>query len=119
MVSIALKKYFSIYIFVGNTFNAIGCWIDKGDDRAIPEIANFRGDPNPIQKCFELAKSLGYTVFALQDNGACHSSPDAGNTYDKHGSSTDCPNSGRGGPWLNNVYEIVHGNVYVHRKIPV
>ena len=82
-------------------------------DRAIPILegtsaildGGYRSRVNPIQKCFALAKSLGYSIFAVQDRGQCAGGPTAENTYKKFGPSNQCHN-GMGGGLANDVYEI-------------
>ena len=97
-------------------FSLLGCWKDT-IDRSIPSLegshsildGNYKSRNTAILKCFELASSLGYTVFAIQDGGQCLSSGTAKNTYKTHGSSSECAEDGRGGPLANEVYEIKNG----------
>ena len=111
------QKYSTIRSFTGQKFvgryASLGCWKDV-PTRAIaslehhfPEQYNVR--INPIQKCFEVAMSFGYQVFAVQDGGQCFGSPTAQNTYAKYGSSRYC-SYGTGGPMANNVYRMKNGN---------
>ena len=85
---------------------SLGCWKDKSD-RAIKGGLNGPrvDDSNSVHACFERAQSLGYTVFALQDGNQCFTSKDAGKTYNKYGTATNCKN-GKGGDWANAVYKI-------------
>ena len=64
---------------------------------------------NPIQKCYNLARSLGYTIFSIQDGGYCSTSDVAVSTYDMYGTSSECKNDGKGGPLANEVYVIGTG----------
>ncbi|KAI8498204.1 hypothetical protein Bbelb_241480 [Branchiostoma belcheri] len=92
---------------------SLGCWTDTADV-AIPTLEG--ADPrldgshaarsNAIEKCYQVARSRGFTVFAVQDGGRCAGSADGHNTYNKHGPSTDCGAEGHGGPWANEVYQI-------------
>ena len=50
-------------------------------------------------------------MFALQDGGLCASSPTANETYPKYDESSDCKDDGEGGPWANQVYEILKGTL--------
>ena len=101
------------YTFTGSKFISLGCWKDT-IDRAMPSIEHshpilgrsYKSRKNAIHKCYELALSLGYTVFAIQDGGQCFSSSKAKDTYRKHGSSSECLEGGKGGPLANQVYEI-------------
>ncbi|XP_078667263.1 uncharacterized protein LOC144909086 [Branchiostoma floridae x Branchiostoma belcheri] len=93
----------------------LGCWRDT-PDRALPDLDG-QGDPfltvhytlrtNAVDACQSAAASRGYTVFAIQNGGWCHSSADAMQTYNKHGPSTSCQPDGEGGWWANEVYMIV------------
>ncbi|XP_078681734.1 uncharacterized protein LOC144916481 [Branchiostoma floridae x Branchiostoma belcheri] len=93
-------------------YQSLGCWRDN-DNRAIPTLegtdARLDGDPltrnDPIEKCYQVALSRGFAVFAVQA-GWCFGSADAQNTYKKYGLSTACAADGEGGPWANKVYLI-------------
>ncbi|XP_077978220.1 uncharacterized protein LOC144433736 [Glandiceps talaboti] len=94
--------------------NDLGCWEDKRD-RAVPTLegeddgldGNYRRREDAVLKCAEAARKRGFKVFAVQNGGWCASSGDAGDTYKKYGSSNDCKKDGEGGPWANQVYEII------------
>ena len=58
-----------------------------------------------VGKCADVAKELGYKLFAIQNGGHCMSSPLAESTYMKVGSSDKCKN-GIGGPTANDVYRL-------------
>ena len=75
--------------------------------RAIPWVKDCQDEPNPIQCCIEAAKANGYRFFALQSEGACMTSKDAGEKYQIYGPSFDCPATGHGGTHLNDVYQIL------------
>ncbi|XP_019637289.1 PREDICTED: uncharacterized protein LOC109479741 [Branchiostoma belcheri] len=94
-------------------YTSLGCWSDSAD-RAIPTLegtdprldGKYRKRTDPIGKCYQVAYSRGFTVFAVQDSGQCFGSADAHNTYNKHGPSIKCKADGEGGPWAIEVYQI-------------
>lgn len=79
---------------------SLGCWGESESDRAIS------GDFGKLDKesCYERTKSLGYSVFAINNGSNCHTSPSAWTTYKKYG-PIDCNNSR-----ANEVYQIKKGN---------
>ncbi|CAH1263351.1 NPTX2 [Branchiostoma lanceolatum] len=96
-------------------YTSLGCWKDgSGEDRTIPTLEGI--DPlldgsycqrsNAIEKCYLVALSRGFTVFAVYNGGCCAGSADAHNTYKQHGQSTDCSWDGTGGSSANEVYQI-------------
>ena len=58
----------------------------------------------PISKCAEIARELGYKFFAIQNGGQCFSGPD-GRDFRKFGPSERC-RSGVGGSIANDVYKL-------------
>ena len=62
---------------------------------------------NAINKCYEAALFFGYDVFAVQNGGWCGSSATAKQAYQYYGKSSKCKQDGKGGPWANEVYQIV------------
>lgn len=58
----------------------------------------------PISKCADIARGLGYKIFAIQNGGQCFSGPESKN-YKKYGPSDKCRN-GVGGPLANDVYKL-------------
>lgn len=82
-------------------FHSLGCWKDKRN-RAIKKYFGYLS----VEACFEKAKSLNYTVFALQSKGQCFTSANAEKTYKKYGGSKGCKKDGKGGQWANEVYKI-------------
>ena len=58
-----------------------------------------------VQKCANVADSLNYNVFAIQDGGMCLSGPSFHTTFDKDGVAQNCEN-GKGGRLANSVYEL-------------
>ncbi|XP_035667178.1 uncharacterized protein LOC118409908 isoform X2 [Branchiostoma floridae] len=93
---------------------SLGCWLDKNPGRAIPTLegtdarldGGYHDRKNAIEKCYQVAKERGFSVFALQNGGHCRSSASAGLTYKTYGPSTSCGTDGEGGPWGNQVYQI-------------
>ena len=99
--------------FIGK-YTSKGCWKDAVPLRAISSLEHhftehYNVRENPIQKCFEVAMSLGYQVFAIQDGGQCFGSATAQLSYDQYGNSNQCYH-GKGGPLANNVYRMKNGN---------
>ena len=66
----------------------------------------YQSRSNAVEKCYKVALSRGYKVFAVHDGGACAGSPDAESTYKKYGPSSKCKDDGKGGKFANEVYEI-------------
>ena len=60
---------------------SLGCWGESESDRAIS------GDYGVLnmQGCYDKAKSLGYSVFAMNNHSNCYTSPSAWITYKKYG----------------------------------
>ncbi|CAH1238883.1 SCUBE1 [Branchiostoma lanceolatum] len=94
-------------------YASLGCWMDTAD-RTIPTLegtdprldGNYGARNNAIEKCYQVAFSRSFTVFAVQNGGWCAGSADGHDTYNKHGPSTACAADGEGGRWANEVYEI-------------
>ncbi|KAJ7358987.1 hypothetical protein OS493_019892 [Desmophyllum pertusum] len=129
-----LAVAFCEFHYIEALLSAAGCYQDKGDNRAMPEILfTDRGkldwkdlSGTVIEKCEEAAKSKNYKCFGIQFYGECWSGEDACDEYDKHGKSKDCSCSGNnnnnkkydedsdapciggvGEQYTNFVYEIV------------
>jgi len=91
----------------------IGCYKDN-PERAIPLLeamsplldGSYVQRPAAIRRCAKVAYDLKLDVFAVQNGGQCLGGPDANLNYKKYGSSTQCRENGRGGPWANQVYRI-------------
>ena len=121
---IFLQKLIYTQSFSTKAFYSLGCFKDKRN-RAIPTLegksatldGSYKSRSNPIQKCYDAAKSFGYSVFAVQHGGWCASSATAGDTYNKWGKSNKCKHDGEGGGWANQVYKISNG-VFVFVEIP-
>ena len=98
-------------IFLESSYESDGCWNDgiprtlaSIDDIVSETYGHYKTRSQPIQKCFDVAKSGGYKIFALQDGGYCYGSIDD-RFYKKYGNSTVCVD-GKGGPMVNSVYRI-------------
>ena len=64
----------------------------------------YRTRKQPISKCADVAKRLGFRIFAIQNGGQCFAgSDDMG--YKKYGQSEKCLN-GVGGSLANDVYKL-------------
>eukprot|EP00058_Branchiostoma_floridae_P021680 XP_002607170.1 hypothetical protein BRAFLDRAFT_68035 [Branchiostoma floridae] len=93
----------------GECYQSLGCWEDRFD-RAIPILEGtdprldgiYGARNNPVEKCFQVAHSRGFTVFAVQDGGQCFGSADGHNTFFKYGRSPACGVDS----WTNEVYLI-------------
>ncbi|XP_035700339.1 uncharacterized protein LOC118432826 [Branchiostoma floridae] len=92
---------------------SLGCWRDtrsrviptlEGSDARLDGSAGSR--QNPIEKCYQVALSRGFPMFALQYRGECYGSANGLNTFNRYGSSTACTADGEGGAWANEVYRI-------------
>eukprot|EP00058_Branchiostoma_floridae_P021681 XP_002607171.1 hypothetical protein BRAFLDRAFT_68034 [Branchiostoma floridae] len=97
----------------GECYQSLGCWEDRFD-RAIPILEGtdprldgiYGARNNPVEKCYQVANSRGFIVFAVQDGGQCFGSADGHNTFFKYGRSSACGVDGKGGSWTNEVYLI-------------
>ena len=67
---------------------------------------SYRQRSNAIRLCYEVAKSKGYSIFALQHGGQCFAG--GGEEYMKHGKATNC-GGGKGGGYANSVYSVIGG----------
>jgi len=112
--TVAILAQVPDHTYAGNADpKALGCWKDSSP-RAIPLLegkstildGSYTVRENPLAKCNDAAAAKGYTIFAVQDGGACLSSSDAKAKYKTYGKSTACNANGNGGAMANNVYEI-------------
>ena len=93
----------------------IGCFEDKPLDRTMGGIEGhcdmldgyYANRVKAIEKCYQCALERNFTIFALQNGGMCRA--DNKGLYAKHGVSSACSGSGKGGPWANDVYKIIPG----------
>ena len=92
----------------------LGCFLDKGYDRALPVLyANMREQITwsnmnlTVSQCSHIARDKGYSYFGVQFYGECWSASDnaAAQDYDKHGSASNCID-GVGSHWSNMVYKM-------------
>ena len=98
---------------------SLGCFNDQNDTRAIPSLESsnatyLKGSnqtrENAVLKCALEAAKMGYKAFAVQDGGACYSSPFAHLNYSVFG-VTNCPPGGKGGHLVSEVYLL--GGAYL------
>ena len=99
-----------------SSYKDLGCYIASTDDGNIQIIGSLEGKHSildavpkfrvdPVDKCYQAACHFGYTVFALQNGGFCHSDVGAYAFYDYFGkSSYGCDEAG--GWKINRVYQI-------------
>ena len=93
-------------------YKHLGCWKDK-KARAVHQLegsdarlkGSYRNRKDAINKCYIVARERGMKVFALQNGGWCAGSKDL-NGYKKYGRSKICK-KWKGGPWTNDVYQIL------------
>ena len=69
---------------------------------------NYKIRLEPVKKCGDVAWSLGYKIFALQDGGQCFGTSSL-EEYKNYGTSDACLDDGKGGPLANAVYMIRTG----------
>jgi len=89
---------------MGAPVQEIGCFRDASSRAISGDMVEFSYD-EVVWRCYLRAKNFGYTHFAVQYNTECFTSYDAGETYDKYGSTSGCAN-GRGGSWKMTVYSV-------------
>ncbi|XP_035693199.1 uncharacterized protein LOC118427484 isoform X2 [Branchiostoma floridae] len=102
-----------VYQIIGG-YRSLGCWEDNAD-RAIATLegtdprldGDYEERSDAIEKCYQVALSRGFTLFAVQNGGWCAGSESGRQSYNKYGYSTACGGDGEGGPWANDVYEIL------------
>lgn len=91
---------------------SLGCYHDSSQAHTIGslESANaslldgpYKTRENAIVKCALEAAKNGYSVFAIQNGGACFSDSYAVKMYSMYG-KTSCPAGGKGGPLVYEVY---------------
>lgn len=115
-----LKEIVFVYVaedIIVTEYQSLGCWADtlnwrNPKSRALnslegldPRImGDYHARKQPISKCAEIARGLGYKIFAIQNGGQCFSGPVTRN-YKMYGSSEKCKN-GVGGPSANDVYKL-------------
>ncbi|XP_065055660.1 uncharacterized protein LOC135684164 isoform X2 [Rhopilema esculentum] len=97
-----------------NKYDYKGCWRDfdmsafaipllEGTDPLLTGIYKKRDDP--VNDCATVSQHRGYSVFAIQNGGACFSGPKAASSYKRYGPSESCK-GGRGGAFSNSVYKL-------------
>jgi hypothetical protein len=99
-------------------YTDMGCWNDTGD-RAIS--GGYVGTPGTdaynTSRCYDLAKSRGHNIFAVQAGFACFTGLEIRDNYKKYGASPGaCPIGG--GAWINHVYKINSPDVVIPHDVP-
>ncbi|XP_047129194.1 uncharacterized protein LOC100207237 isoform X3 [Hydra vulgaris] len=107
------------FITASAHYEKLGCWKDAAD-RAVATLEGlttlldgpYKNRADAIKKCYEVSKQRGFAIFAIQDGGWC--AANNGESYKKYGSSNDCKEDGKGGPWANQVYKITENLPFNH-----
>jgi len=99
-------------------YTDLGCWNDR-EDRAIS--GGYVGYPgtdayNP-SRCYDLAKSRGHNIFAVQADFACFTGIEMRDNYKKYGGAPQGDCGASGGPWINRVYKISSTDVVVPHEV--
>ena len=84
---------------------------NPANDRRRDKDRAISGDYGTLNKqgCYDRAKSLGYSVFAINNGSKCYTSPTAWSTYKKYGPIHSLCN----GSLSNEVYQIQKGRLLV------
>jgi len=102
----------------GHLFTDMGCWNDT-PDRAIS--GGYVGTPGTdsynTSRCYDLAKSRGHNIFAVQAGFACFTGLDMRDNYKKYGAAPGACSVG-GGSWVNHVYKINSPEVVIPHDVP-
>lgn len=101
-----------------SVYQHMGCFRDtpywwRPEERAVKSVegmydrvtGDWKTRKDPIGKCADTAKDLGFKFFAIQNGGQCFTSADADKTYNKFGVTDKCK-SGVGGPMVSDVYSL-------------
>ena len=73
-----------------------------------PDYVDRNGPINPIRKCYQAAKSSvpSVSIFVISYSGRCSFSGRIDKTYDRMGTSGQCPPAGTGSVQAMNAYKI-------------
>ena len=91
---------------------SLGCFVDDANAHALISMENgnatfldvpYRTRDKAVMKCALEAAKNDYKVFALQNGGECFSGSAALSRYAMYGDA-HCPDGGKGGPLINEVY---------------
>ena len=99
-------------------YTDMGCWNDT-EDRAFREklVGTPGTDAYNTSRCYDLAKSRGHNIFAVQAGFACFTGIEIRDNYKKYGASPGaCPIGG--GAWINHVYKINSPDVVIPHDVP-
>ena len=110
-----------IHFTLAIPYKTLGCWKDSlpraltsaEGKSTILGSGSYRWRENPIQKCYDTAKSFGQNIFAVQDGGQCFTSEGGDKSHEIYGPSSECRSDGEGGPMANEVYEIQTGRYLI------
>ncbi|KAK7478237.1 hypothetical protein BaRGS_00030495, partial [Batillaria attramentaria] len=99
---------------------SLGCWANEPSSSAIPSVDglypgitdNYQHRTAAVRRCADVATSLGYAVFALQNGGQCLTGPEAVKTFNTYGPSRSCGQQGKGGSTAINVYSFNKGKTW-------
>ena len=94
----------NISIFLDTLYKNIGCFHNQRP-RTIT-IIKF-SPATSINKCYERAKSLGNSFFAVYNQYYCYTSKNAERTWNRNGPTDGCIR-GRGGDHKMSAYKILH-----------
>jgi len=94
----------------GKDVKILGCFNDNVIFRAIGGKMTSYKTEEVVKKCYERAKAIKAKVFGVQFGTACFTNKNADKEYAKYGRALlgGCTN-GKGGPSMNDVYEISYG----------
>ena len=102
----------------------MGCW----NVTSVPKIDSPLVDiklqgkiTGAVKKCYLAVKSIGYEVFALNEDGECLSSSNAEEVYQQNGMSRNCRYNGQAMAGAMEVYKIgnlIHKCTYVNTYWP-
>ena len=91
---------------------SLGCFVDDANTHALISMENgnatfldvpYRTRDKAVMKCALEAAKNDYKAFALQNGGECFSGSAALSRYAMYGDA-HCPDGGKGGPLINEVY---------------
>jgi hypothetical protein len=89
-----------------NEMKHLGCWKDDSARTMDTRLS----DVTSVDECAKQVKAKGWKTFGVQYDHECWSAQDADKTYNNLGEASGCKN-GRGGDWMQNVYQLGCVNV--------
>ena len=104
---------------VPHPYEPVGCFNDKSDPRALPELVKWYPVNETdlvnslaaiIQKCATKVYWNGFRYFGVEFRHQCWSGVNGSLTYNRHGRSNSCLwDHGHGSEWTIFVYRFVKG----------